>query len=306
MVPVAELPNLFDRFLKAGSYLRNWSANTVHAYEHGWKHLAQWLATSPDADAADAVAGRFPRKAQIESFTLTLRAKGLSPAGCNVHLRTLSSFLSWLRDEGLTEERVRVKLLHAPRHPRVIFSDADVRAILKSPPRNAARARLLTLLTLLVETGVRIDEALGLRIGDCDLDALALTVLGKGSKKRRVPISIDLRKVLWRHLRARERAKVPGELVFATRSGLRVSLCNTQRDIKILCDELGIKGPRRSPHTFRHYFAVSYIRAGGDIYRLSRILGHTSVKTTEIYLRSMGLDALSERHQQLSPLGRLR
>jgi Site-specific recombinase XerD len=44
-----------------------------------------------------------------------------------------------------------------------------------------------------------------------------------------------------------------------------------------------------NPHAFRHCFAVSYIGNGGDLYRLSRILGHTSISTTQLYLRSMGL-----------------
>jgi site-specific recombinase XerD len=50
---------------------------------------------------------------------------------------------------------------------------------------------------------------------------------------------------------------------------------------------------------------MSYIRAGGDIYRLSRILGHTTISTTQIYLRAMGQEHLQEGHAKYSPLGRL-
>jgi len=53
-------------------------------------------------------------------------------------------------------------------------------------------------------------------------------------------------------------------------------------------------------HTFRHVLAVNYVRAGGDIYRLSRILGHSSVTTTQTYLRSMGIERLREDNTPLT------
>ena len=63
----------------------------------------------------------------------------------------------------------------------------------------------------------------------------------------------------------------------------------------------GVVGPQIHPQAFRHCFAVTYIRRGGDIYRLSR-LGHASITTTQRYLRSMGVDTINEGHQRLSPL----
>lgn len=64
----------------------------------------------------------------------------------------------------------------------------------------------------------------------------------------------------------------------------------------------GVVGPQIHPQAFRHCFAVTYIRRGGDIYRLSRLLGHASITTTQRYLRSMGVDTINEGHQRLSPL----
>ena len=72
-----------------------------------------------------------------------------------------------------------------------------------------------------------------------------------------------------------------------------------------MCDCIGIRGEHVHPHSFRHYFAVSYIRNGGDIYRLSRILRHTQISTTQLYLRSMGVEHLLEGHSQFSPLARM-
>jgi len=70
----------------------------------------------------------------------------------------------------------------------------------------------------------------------------------------------------------------------------------------ILGRKLSITGVRFSPHTMRHTFAGTFLRNDGDVYVLSRILGHANITTTTKCLRSMGIDALSEAHQKFSPL----
>jgi integrase/recombinase XerD len=123
-------------------------------------------------------------------------------------------------------------------------------------------------------------------------------VLGKGNKERLVPVSLACRKHLWHQLRA----VAPNGWIFATRSGARLSYRNAHRDLTLLCRAAGVQHRQTNPHAFRHCFAVTYIRRGGDIYRLSRLLGHASISTTQIYLRSMGIEHLREAHDSFSPL----
>jgi site-specific recombinase XerD len=79
---------------------------------------------------------------------------------------------------------------------------------------------------------------------------------------------------------------------------------NFQRDLKAICTKLRITDVRCSPHTLRHTFAVSYLRAGGNLFYLSKILGHSSVTTTQRYLQSLGIDDLQAVHDRLSLLTR--
>ncbi len=72
------------------------------------------------------------------------------------------------------------------------------------------------------------------------------------------------------------------------------------RSLLLLGKGLKISGARVSFHTFRHTFALSYLRAGGNLFYLSRILGHTSVTTTEKYLQSLGVEDLQAVHDRLS------
>ena len=112
-------------------------------------------------------------------------------------------------------------------------------------------------------------------------------------------ISVQGRKAVFRWL-----SRSDGRFVFSTNHGRQWSPRNAYRDVTGLCRRLGITAARVNPHALRHCFAVSYIRNGGDIYRLSRILGHASIVTTQLYLRSMGLEHLQEGHAKYSPLGR--
>ena len=94
--------------------------------------------------------------------------------------------------------------------------------------------------------------------------------------------------------------------MFSTRNGTLVTPRNFLRDFKILGRKLAIRGVRLSPHTLRHTFAVNFLQSGGDIYMLARILGHSSVRTTEVYLKSLGIEALQKVQARTSLLIRAR
>ena len=74
--------------------------------------------------------------------------------------------------------------------------------------------------------------------------------------------------------------------------------------MKQLSKKINITGIRFSPHTLRHTFAVNYLRRGGNLFYLSKILGHSSVTTTQKYLQSLGIEDLQAAHNKLSLLGR--
>lgn len=277
-----ELSQAIPQFLEYGRYVRNWSPRTVRCYS---KALAVYTRTGSE----------MPTKANLQAFVARMRQEGRSVGGCNVCIRTVNSLLTWMHDEGLIADPLKVKLLRAERTVVTALSDADLKRLLWAPSKGT---RAWVLIALILDTGLRIDEALGLERSNVDLERLTLKVMGKGRKERLVPISSQLRKHLWRWLK-----KSTGRYVFCTRSGGRLNYRNAYRDVQTICHSRGVVA---HPHAFRHCFAVTYIRNGGDIYKLSRILGHTSITTTSLYLRSMGLETLREGHEQLSPLATLR
>ena len=242
---------LAEQFIDAGVYLRGWSPKTVVIYRRALKAFGDTPLTKP-ALAAGVVA---------------LRQQGRALGGVNILTRAMSSYFSWLHEEGHTSEHLRIKQIPNPPRALTTFSDAEVQRIIRLRSTRRGRLRTWTLMIVLLDTGLRIDEALGLERRHVDLDGLMLKVLGKGHRERLVPISTECRKHLFRWL-----ARTKAALVFGTGTTTRICYRNVYRDIKNVCAQAGVTGAHVRPHCFRHAFAVSYIRNGGDIYRLSRIL----------------------------------
>ena len=211
--------------------------------------------------------------------------------------RAINSFLTWLHEDGHLPERLKIKLLKNPPKPIKTLTDHDIKRLATFRPKGRIQTRTWMLAMVLLDCGLRIGEALGLERENVDFDNLTLRVLGKGNKERLVPISLELRKHLFRFLR-----QIKGRYVFVAFSGARLERYNAYAELQHLCKVVGIT-THVHPHGFRHAYAVHATKNGLDVFRLSRILGHSSINTTQIYLRSIGFDHLQDG-AKCSPLGR--
>jgi integrase/recombinase XerD len=153
---------------------------------------------------------------------------------------------------------------------------------------------------LLLDTGCRISEALTVRVRDIDMENLLVTLDGKGSKQRVVPFSFELRKAIFRFMR--DFGRKVDALLFANRGETGLGRRNMLRDVKLLCKRLGFTPPARTLHAFRHTFAVNYLRRGGSVFHLQKVLGHSTLEMTRRYANLMteDLQAVHERVSLLS------
>ncbi len=270
----------FDEFMQERRYLLSVSPKTLAYYR--WA-FASWTKYS----------GGIPKM-----WLKTLRERGVAATSCNTYICALNTYWKWAGEpthlDYLKEEE---KLVHT-------FKPDHFKAIVEFKPQKFWEKRCHTLACVLFDCGIRISEGLGIRAGDCDFDNLVINVLGKGNKHRLVPMSTELRKVLWRYSAGGGFRRE--QLLFGTHIETRLTQRNFLRDFKKLAVRLGITGVRVSPHTCRHFFACTYLRNGGDLFTLLRILGHSSISTTQIYLRSIGIEQVAEAHRKFSPLSRLR
>lgn len=298
------LQNLFEQYLQHGKYLKGWSEKTPIVYTRAFTSFQQSLAAGCKGTICEDDAEI--NKAQLEAWVVCMRQKPLAPACINIYIRSLNSFCAWLKEEGHLKDEIKLKQVPAPLKPVTVLSESDVKAILSFRPRTFTDWRLWALVQTLLDTGCRINEILSLKIQDVDFDSMLLTVDGKGGKKRKVPFSPELRKLLWKYKQmvAKRFSGTLPALMFSTRTGHKIRYRNIYRDIIALCQSVGIT-KRIHCHLTRHTFACHFMKNGGSIYTLSRILGHSSVSTTQIYIRGLGVEDFHEEHARLSPLARL-
>jgi integrase/recombinase XerD len=180
------MTDLFDKFIKTGLYLRGWSPKTSLIYKRAFTSFQQSLGSEP-------VQGPIA-KAQLEARVICLRQRGVSPAGVNIYIRSMNSFCSWLKEEGVLTEIIKLKQLKAHTKPAQVLSEAEVKRFLQSKPKRHSYLRTWVMCALMLDTGCRIDEVLQLQKSAIDFDNLLLTVNGKGGKIRRIPFSADMRK----------------------------------------------------------------------------------------------------------------
>jgi integrase/recombinase XerD len=293
------LDRLFEQFLRERTYVLNVTPATREWYECAWK--AYKGSRSDESDRALSVA--LIGKADLQQFVVHLRERGVRPVTCNTWIRAMNAFCRWLHEQG--ELPAPVKLAPQRLEKRIIrtHDQVAIRSLLNSRPKTFPHWRVHALIASILDTGCRIDEVLSARVADFDYDSLLLTVFGKGRKQRRVPISTELRRVLLRFEQFKERSEIRSELMFPARDGGRWEQRNALRSYYCLLKRLGL--PQSGFHLLRHTFATQYLRNGGDVVRLSIVLGHTEVGTTMKYLHLLTED-LQRPHQGLSILNRLR
>jgi integrase/recombinase XerD len=285
--------DLFQDFLRERRFLKNISPNTERYYNQSWTAYKTYAPGGLDIEFS---------KNQLNKWVMAMREAGIKPKSCNTFISAINAFTNWLLESEIIDTRLRIGLLRVPDEPLVIVNDAQLNRLASYRPKTYGEWRTHTILSLLIDTGMRIDEALGSLVEKVDLENSLVTVKGKGSKWRTVPISYEMRKRLWQWMKKRNKNRSP--YLFPTSTCTRMEYHNYRRDLQQLCKTIGLTEVRIHPHGFRHYFACNFIRRGGDIYRLSRILGHNSIQTTQIYLRSMNIEVIQEVHRQLSPLSR--
>lgn len=241
-----------------------------------------------DVKAADV--RRFLAKLAEESPS----GRTLSSYTLHGYAQVVKGFFSWCAKDGLLDNnhvanvrmpRVDVKIIQT-------FSQEQVSRLFAAAKKGRHPLRDTAILATLFDTGIRAAELCGLQLAHTHITPSDsyIQVFGKGRKERQCPLGPTARMAMHRYM-TRERPPTNLTTTFVAKGDKPLKV----RGLESLFDRLGeladIAGPVRcSPHDARHTFAATYMRAGGNIHTLSKLLGHTSVTTTECYLRSFGAE----------------
>jgi site-specific recombinase XerD len=172
-----------------------------------------------------------------------------------------------------------------PQHHVQPFSDDQIHALLDACSRGCYPKRDKAIILLLLDTGLRVGELCSLCMEDLDTTGRSLVVKkGKGGKSRNVFFCEATLKAITTYTRTlTKEQRAPENPLFVSEIGKRFQPNGIQQMIGRLAEDSKITGVRCSPHTFRHTFAISFLRAGGGEFTLMHMLGHTSLAMTRRY-----------------------
>lgn len=267
-----------DRLLRDFAYYlkveRGMSPNTAASY---CSDVSDLLGTGVDPRSAETadILGYFAAHA------------GLSPRSQGRRLSAFRSFFAWLVSEGdiPADPCEGIAPPKVGRHLPDVLSVEEVDAVLSSvDTRTAGGLRDRAILEVLYGCGLRVSEAVGLRISDIFFQESFVRVVGKGDKQRLVPLGEVAKAAIEAYLPARlvPAAGEYADFLFLNRSGKPLSRVSVFNLVKHQAMAAGIR-KEISPHTFRHSFATHLVENGADLRIVQEMLGHVSILTTEIY-----------------------
>ncbi|RZA17005.1 MAG: tyrosine recombinase XerC [Lysobacteraceae bacterium] len=285
--------NPVDDYLAHLQVERQGSAHTLDAYRRDLAALREW------ACARDLLA---LGNEDIRAFVASEHRRGLSPKSLQRRLSACRGLYRWLLAQGriVANPADAVRAPKAPRKlPQVLDVDEAVQLVeVETSAPLGLRDRAM--LELFYSSGLRVSEVCGLAWRDLDFEQGLVTVLGKGSKQRIVPVGSHARNALqaWRQ----ESAGHADGPVFPGRGGRPITPRAVQLRFKQLAMQRGVF-KRIHPHLLRHSFASHMLESSGDLRGVQELLGHADIATTQIYTH-VASDRLAEVVQTKHPLAK--
>jgi integrase/recombinase XerD len=271
-----------EDFLRFCAIERRLSRHTIQAYKFDLLDFKKWLSPGTNCDRVT----EDDLKRYLENM---VSERGLSPATVRRRLACLRSFFRRLAEHGHAKDPFaswRLKLPRRRRLPRALVRSESILLLntLNGSADGFGRDQhITTAFRLLVATGLRVGELCGLKLSDISPDCAVMRVYGKGSRDRVVYVAdLSLRESLKRLVASRRSRSESDGALLINRFGTPMKPQSVRLKLRRFAAEAGLQR-RVTPHMLRHTAATLLIETGVDIRFVQRLLGHSSIATTEIY-----------------------
>ncbi|GHO88720.1 tyrosine-type recombinase/integrase [Dictyobacter formicarum] len=300
--------------------LDNCTAKGIRTYDERLRYFVGWLEANHGIEDLDDLRLDHLRGwiAHLKKHPSERTKQPLSDRTIHSYGKALLVFCHWIEQEEMIDKPIstRFKLPKFEKKFIPTFNTDDVEKLLaaceegdetKPSLRKALTARNRAIVSLFLDTGIRLKELAGLRLRDIDKNAYVLLVHRKGNKWQQVPVSRDGFKPLHVYLTkhrpflAQSDVAHKDDSVFLNSEGGALSYGGIESLFKRLKTRTGIDGKRVSPHNCRRYMATTQLRLGRSPLDVQRQMGHTTLSMTNEYA-SLTVEHLKKSHEMYSPL----
>ena len=285
-------------YLEYLKYQKNYSDYTIKSYKDDVLEYLNYL-------NREALNFKKVEYSDIRFYLMYLKdEKKDDNSSINRKLSSLRGFYKFMANEGIVKSNV-FSLVNGPKKSKKLpryFEYNELEELFKVPDtRNPLGQRDLLLLEMLYATGVRVGELVSIKVKDIDLNNRNILILGKGNKERFVQFGEYCEDILKEYLKDGRKVlnSKDSEYLFLNNNGGEL----TERGVRFILDKLikqtGIN-KNISPHMIRHSFATHLLNEGCDLLTVQKLLGHESIKATQIYTH-VTTDRLKEVYYQSFP-----
>ncbi len=277
-------------------------AKTIKAYRLDLCQFVEMLARDSlcaDRDAIGAYLGKINAKYKVA----TSRRK----------YAAVRSYFNYLECDGIIETnpfaKMRFRMQEEARLPRIftmkilerilnyVYGKLDY--VTRGKPGRLAALRDIVVVELLFSTGLRVSELCSLRIDNVDMDSGKVIIMGKGAKERAVYVAgVDVRAIIKMYMRVLKIENPKTDFLLINKIGNRMSEQSVRCMLSTVAKSAGVQ-MHITPHMFRHTLATTLLDKGVDCRQIQKILGHSSIKTTERYVHvslEMQKNVLVKKH----------
>ena len=279
---------LIDEFILWLEAERRYSPLTVRNYRRDIDDFVAFCGVTHEAFDPKAI-----RREDVEEWMVYLGdERKLKVTSVNRTMASLRTFWRWMLAHGHVE-RDLIKTLRqykAPKRLPTFVPDTrmeDVVAELREDiaSEDLERLRDALIILLIYTAGLRLSELVNANMSDVSADYATLRVMGKGRKERVQPLLGSLRQVIEKYfiqISSQNICTGQKKALILSKKGERISRRTVERIVDRKLKGVGVQG-KTSPHVLRHTFATRVLNEGGDLREIQELLGHSSLKATQVY-----------------------
>ncbi len=292
------IQEIIERFIKH-CRSKQLSESTIESYRIRCHRFKNYLLDECETISSNRINDITPQV--MEDYRIHLLDKDITNSSVNSYLRTIRRFLYYAMEMGYIEKEFKVSLIKAEKKIKETYTNAELERLLEKPDLNEAgfaEYRNWVIVNWFLATGNRARTVRNLLIKDLNLEeGYVLLREVKNKNEQLIPLPKSLVEILLEYLNFRDGD--PGDYLFCTIYGGKLAEDSLGSAIARYNKRRGVD--KTSIHLFRHTFAKLWIKNGGDIFRLQKMLGHKSIDMVKEYVNMFGRD-LKDNLEEYNPL----